>query len=106
MNALKEQKNRISIRVFMISLIFMTVLLSTSVSAFAENKSFTEVGPHWNDRYAVALYGIRHDQYVNHDGEATGPAGLTFGPATGKKHLETYRMTLFIQLFQKMKLEC
>lgn len=105
MNALKEQKIRISILTLMIGLIFVTALLSVNVSAFAESTSSTEAGPHWNDRYAVALYGIRHDQYVNHDGEATGPAGLTFGPATGKKYLEKYRSHVTLEEYEEDRVE-
>ena len=93
MNALKEHRicRRTSARVFIIGLIFVTAFLFVPVSAFAENTSPTTEGQHWNDRYAVALYGIRHDRYVDQNGKEAGTAGLTFGPATGKNYLETYR---------------
>ncbi len=47
----------------------------------------------WNDRYAVALYGIRQDEILVEDGETpvTATAGLTFGPATGRSYQTTYR---------------
>lgn len=49
-------------------------------------------GP-WNDRYAVALYGIRQDEILTADGEATSTAtaGLTFGPATDRCFNDSYR---------------
>ena len=45
----------------------------------------------WNDRYAVAIYGIRHDNYIDANGEAKEAAGLTFGPAYGNNYLDKYR---------------
>ena len=54
---------------------------------------YTGDEPGWNDRYAVALYGIRQDEILIEDGEApvTATAGLTFGPATGRHFQTTYR---------------
>ena len=54
---------------------------------------YMESAPRWNDRYAVALYGIRHDKILVEDGDTpvTATAGLTFGPATGKSYQSSYR---------------
>ncbi|MCD8208633.1 MAG: immunoglobulin domain-containing protein, partial [Bacteroidales bacterium] len=41
--------------------------------------------------YAVKIYGIQADKYLEEDGETTGIAGLTFGPATGTSYLSTYK---------------
>ena len=93
MNALKEHKTglRFPTRFFIVGLMLLTMLLSVSVSAFAENTPAAKEKQRWNDRYAVALYGIQHDRYADRNGEEAGIAGLTFGPATGKKYLRTYR---------------
>ncbi|MCD8120373.1 MAG: DUF6273 domain-containing protein [Lachnospiraceae bacterium] len=43
----------------------------------------------WNVRYAVAVYGINTDTYLDENG-ASQTAGLTFGPATGESYVESY----------------
>ena len=47
-------------------------------------------GPKPNVKYAVSLYGIKHDTYKDENGN-TGTAGLTFGPATGKNYVNTFK---------------
>lgn len=47
-------------------------------------------GPQIDVKYAVSLYGIREDSYQDENG-ATGTAGLTFGPATGKSYRDSYK---------------
>ena len=69
-------------------LMCMLVLLSVSIPASADdNNTSGEAKKRWNDRYAVVLYGTQHDTY----GEDHKIAGLTFGPATGKNYLRSYR---------------
>lgn len=41
-------------------------------------------------KYAVSVYGIMHDTYKDENGN-TGTAGLTFGPATGKNYVNTFK---------------
>ncbi len=41
-------------------------------------------------KYVVKLYGICSDAYSNNDGESKYLASLTFGPATGENHLDSY----------------
>lgn len=41
-------------------------------------------------KYAVSLYGIKHDTYKE-ENDNTGTAGLTFGPATGKNYVNTFK---------------
>ncbi len=67
------------------------VMPAVAAAAAGDEQDNAETGKTWNDRYAVALYGIRHDEYVDENGEAAGTAGLTFGPATGKYYLDRYR---------------
>lgn len=40
-------------------------------------------GPEPSVKYAVSLYGIKHDQWYDEETSESGTAGLTFGPATG-----------------------
>lgn len=47
-------------------------------------------GPKPDVKYAVSLYGIKHDTYKDENGN-TGTAGLTFGPATGKSYVNTFK---------------
>ncbi len=47
-------------------------------------------GPKPDVKYAVSLYGIKHDTYKDENGN-TGTAGLTFGPATGKNYVNTFK---------------
>ena len=47
----------------------------------------------------MALYGIRHDQYQN--GDESGTAGLTFGPASGKPYLNRYRAHVTEQEYEE-----
>jgi|GEM_PF-5134713 len=47
-------------------------------------------GPKPDVKYAVSLYGIKHDTYKDENG-VTGTAGLTFGPATGKSYVNTFK---------------
>ena len=91
----------IIVRLFIIGLAFITVLASSTVSAFAENAISAKEGPYWNDRYAVALYGIQHDRYADQSGVEAGTAGLTFGPATGRKYLETYRAHVTLEEYEE-----
>ena len=44
-----------------------------------------------NVKYAVSIYGIEEDTYSLDDGVTTHTAGLTFGPATGKSYITSYK---------------
>ena len=102
MNAMKEHKIRpLSTRIFIFWPVFMALLLSITVSAFAENTAPSEAGSHWNDRYAVVLYGIQHDRYADQNGKVPGTAGLTFGPATGRNYQETYRAHVTLEEYEE-----
>ena len=101
MDALKKHKiRRISAQGLISGLILVTTLLSLSVPVFAGNTAPDEKEQCWNDRYAVALYGIQHDRYVNRKGKEAGTAGLTFGPATGKLYMETYRSHVTLKEYE------
>lgn len=43
-----------------------------------------------NSKYAVSLYGIRHDTYSEDGGITRNIAGLTFGPATGVSYKDSF----------------
>ena len=47
-------------------------------------------GPQIDVKYAVSVYGIKEDTYQDENG-VIGTAGLTFGPATGKSYINTYK---------------
>ena len=103
LNASKDNNRifRISFRFFIIGLMFITTLLSATVSAFADNTVSPKEKPCWNDRYAVVLYGIQHDRYADQNGKEAGTAGLTFGPATGRMYLETYRAHVTLEEYKE-----
>ena len=81
------KKTTTAVRIPLRLLVLVLLMLSCSVPAMAEGGGETaaESGQSWNERYAVSLYGIRHDDYRDSAGKK---AGLTFGPATGTKYLD------------------
>ena len=94
-------RRRVSVRPVISGLVTVITLLSLSVSVLAEELPPEEETPHWNDRYAVALYGIQHDKYVDQNGKTAGTAGLTFGPATGKSYLDKYRSHVTLEEYEE-----
>lgn len=58
--------------------------------AVTENTTcYARWGEYADVKYAVTVYGIRHDTYREEDG-TTGTAGLTFGPAAAGDFRQTY----------------
>ena len=89
-------------------LVVLTLVSAGSVPAAAEtgtagkdDTAAKDPEKNWNDRYAVAIYGIRHDNYVDAEGEIAGPAGLTFGPASGSCFLEKHRAHVAKEDYEK-----
>ena len=87
----KKKMRPFGFRVLSYTLLFVFILIS-SLPAVADNTSQKSPDLHedstWNERYAVALFGIQHDAYKDCGGKR---AGLTFGPATGEYFLNGYR---------------
>lgn len=62
----------------------------TLENGFALAPGFCLPGPQIDVKYAVSVYGIKEDTYQDENG-VIGTAGLTFGPATGKSYINTYK---------------
>ncbi len=52
-----------------------------------------EEQPDYDVKYAVSIYGINHDTYLDDNGKSQ-TAGLTFGPATGANYTASYEAHL------------
>ena len=87
----KKRSLRIAAITLVLIMAAMLVIPAVPAAAAGGTEANIEAEKTWNDRYAVAIYGIRHDNYVDADGELKESAGLTFGPAYGKYYLDQYR---------------
>ena len=88
---LKKRNLRIAAMALALMMAAVWVMPAAPAAAAGDKQGDAEAGKTWNDRYAVAIYGIRHDSYVDANGELKEAAGLTFGPAYGKYYLDKYR---------------